>query len=138
MIKWKIPYLAILFVFLLSGLSFAGEVKVEELVKSTNSWNGVSLPDEDGSETEVTVLRITVAPHTKLPMHFHPVINVAYILEGKLTVIAKSGERKTIGSGEPLIELVDQDHFGINETNEVVKLIVVYVGEKGQPVTIKN
>lgn len=138
MFKKKISCLAIMIVLMMSGMSLAGEVTVDELIKSTASWNGVSLPEINGGETEVTVLRITVEPHTKLPMHYHPVINVAYVLEGKLTVVAKSGEKKTIGSGESFIELVDQDHFGINESDEAVRLIVFYVGEKGLPITVKK
>jgi len=120
------------------GFAWAEGVQVEELIKSTSSWNDVSLPDYSQAETEVTVLKITVDPQTSLPMHFHPVINVAYMLTGELTVISDQGKRKIIKQGEALIELVNQDHYGINEGVEPVEILVVYLGEKGQPITVKK
>ncbi len=32
---------------------------------------------------EVTVLKITIETYTRLPMHFHPVINIAYMTAGE-------------------------------------------------------
>lgn len=121
-----------------TGAAWAEGVRVEKLIQSTGSWNGVSLPDCSERETEVTVLKITIEPKTSLPMHFHPVINVAYMLSGELTVISEKGEKKVIHQGEPLIELVDQNHYGINEKEEPVEILVVYLGEQGQPITVKE
>lgn len=134
----KIVCFLLALIFFCSSLLYAEGVSVENLAKSTTSWNGVSLPDFGDGETEITVLRISVEPHTKLPMHFHPVINIAYMLEGKLSVFAKSGEKKVISAGEPLIELVNQDHYGVNETDEPVRLVVVYLGKQGKPITVKQ
>jgi quercetin dioxygenase-like cupin family protein len=118
--------------------SWADAVKVDQLIKATDSWNGVSLPDYSEKETEVTVLKITIEPNTSLPMHIHPVINVAYMLSGELTVISAQGERKIIRKGDPLIELVNQRHYGVNEGSEPVEILVVYIGEEGQPITVKD
>ncbi len=119
------------------SMVFAGGVEVDELAKSTASWNGTSLPDFGAGETEVTVLHITVAPDTRLPLHIHPVINVAYMLSGELTVVSEAGGRKTIRGGDALIELVDQQHYGINESSEPAELVVVYFGKQGLPITVK-
>ncbi|HKJ63993.1 MAG TPA: cupin domain-containing protein, partial [Desulfopila sp.] len=83
-------------------------------------------------------LRITVEPHTRLPVHFHPVVNVAYMLEGELTVVADDGQKKVIGEGQSLVELVGQYHYGINETDRPARLVVVYFGEKNEPITVKE
>lgn len=115
----------------------AQDVEVEQLIKTTNSWNGVSLPDCSDAETEITMLKITIPPHTSLPNHFHPVINVAYMLKGELTVISDKGEKKTIKSGDPLVELVNQEHYGVNNGNEPVEILVVYFGQVGKPITVK-
>lgn len=131
--------LSCLVILLLSVHSLlASEVQVEQLAKTTSSWNGVSLPDCASGETEVTMLKITIAPHTRLPNHFHPVINVAYMLSGELTVVSEKGERKTIRKGDPLVELVNQEHYGINNGDEPVQILVVYIGETGKPITIKQ
>lgn len=128
----------VIFLLVTAGISSAGDVQVEQLAKSTTSWNGVSLPDCSEKETEVTVLKITIAPHTRLPLHYHPVINVAYMLAGKLTVISEDGKKKIITPGESLIELVNEDHYGINEGDVPVEIVVVYIGETGQAITVKE
>lgn len=115
----------------------AQDVAVEQLIKTTNSWNGESLPDCSDAETEITMLKITIPPHTSLPNHYHPVINVAYMLKGELTVISDNGEKKIIKSGDPLVELVNQDHYGINNGDEPVEILVVYFGQVGKPITVK-
>ncbi len=134
----RIFAVCLLFLLVIPIVSIAGDVNVEELVKTTNSWNGVSLPDCTDKETEVTMLKITIGPKTRLPMHFHPVINVAYMLSGELTVIAKKGEQKVIKKGDPLVEMVNQYHYGVNNGDEPVEILVVYVGEKGKPITVKQ
>lgn len=118
-------------------VTFSQPVKVEQLAKTTRSWNGVSLPDYSDKETEITVLRITIAPHTKLPMHYHPVINVGYMLEGELTVISEQGVEKVIAKGDCLVELVGQNHYGENRSDKPARILVIYVGEENQPITVK-
>ncbi len=135
---YKFFWINLLLVGLCVSGAVADGVKVDELTKSTASWNGTSLPDFDTGETEVTVLKITVAPDTRLPVHIHPVINVAYMLSGQLTVVAATGERKTIREGDALIELVGQEHYGVNDSDEPAELVVVYFGKQGQPITVKK
>jgi quercetin dioxygenase-like cupin family protein len=115
----------------------AQDVAVEQLIKTTDSWNGVSLPDYSDAETEITMLKITIPPHTSLPHHLHPVINVAYMLKGELTVISAKGEKKIIKSGDPLVELVNQEHYGVNNGDDPVEILVVYFGQVGKPITVK-
>ncbi len=115
----------------------AQNASVEQLIKTTDSWNGVSLPDYTDAETEITMLKITIPPHTSLPRHFHPVINVAYMLKGELTVISDKNEQKKIKSGDPLVELVNQEHYGVNNGDEPVEILVVYFGKVGKPITVK-
>ena len=43
------------------------KVEVQTLVKTTASWNGTPLPDYHPEHPEMTALRITIPPHTKLP-----------------------------------------------------------------------
>ncbi len=134
----RILVACITLILVISDVSLAGNVHVEELIKTTTSWNGVSLPDCTDKETEVTMLKISIGPNTKLPMHFHPVINVAYMLSGELTVISKKGEEKVIRKGDPLVELVNQDHYGVNNGDKPVEILVVYIGEQGKELTVKD
>lgn len=115
------------------------KIKVEVLAKSEKSWDGKSLPDFSKAETEVTVLRITIPPKTTLPMHKHPVINAGYMVEGHLTVhTEKPGEILKLKPGDAIIELVDKWHYGVNETDKPVVIVVTYFGTTGATITEKK
>jgi quercetin dioxygenase-like cupin family protein len=129
--------LILAFAFLAAPLLFAGgDVQVETLAKSDTMWDGTSLPDFSDKETEVTILRITIPPHTTLPVHKHPVINAGYMLSGQLTVQSEEGKTKLLKEGDALIELVDKWHFGMNATDEPAVIVVFYLGTEGDPVSI--
>jgi len=113
-------------------------ITVEVLAKSENSWDGKSLPDFSQKQTEVTVLRITISPKATLPVHKHPVINAGYMVSGHLTVHSESGKVLKLKPGDAIIELVDQFHYGINETDKPVVIVVVYTGTTGTPLSIKE
>lgn len=111
-------------------------VKVETLVKFTQTWDGNILPAYPDAAPEISVLRFSIAPGAQLPPHHHPVINVAYLIKGELTVTSENGQQKRLQAGEALVELVDQIHFGKNEGTEPVELVVIYAGFHGQKVTV--
>lgn len=128
-------------------LSFAGgcaslgqdaEVQVVQLVKSTESWDGRQLPAYPDGRPEVTILRITIPPKYRLPMHKHPVINAGVLLKGELTVITESGETLHLKPYDSLVEVVEKWHYGVNEGDEPAEIIVFYAGEKGKPITVKK
>ena len=58
----------------------------EDLIKTTQSWDGQTLPAYTLNQPEVTIKKITVAPGEKLPWHQHPVINAGILLSGELRV----------------------------------------------------
>ena len=123
--------------FLLQSVSFAKEkVKVEVLAKSTKSWNGNVLPPYPSGQPQIMILKITIPPHYKLPMHEHPVINAGVMLSGELTVITQSGKVLHLKKGDSIIEVVDTWHYGINETDKPAIIIVFYAGTKDQKITI--
>ena len=53
-----------------------------ELVKSTEEWDGQSLPGYPAVQASIKVLRIRIYSGVTLPWHDHPVINAAVILKG--------------------------------------------------------
>ena len=135
--------LHILYIFLL--ISFWGctsnknkEIEVITLAKSTKSWNGRPLPKYPEGEPEVTILKITIPPKTTLPLHQHPEINAGVLLKGNLTVISETKDTLHLKTGDPIIELVNKWHYGINEGNNPVEIIVFYAGIKGKPITVKK
>ena len=112
-------------------------VKIETLAKSSFEWDGDLLPNYPKSQPEITVLRITIPPGTTLPLHTHPVINAAVILQGTLEVKLPNGTSRTFNEGEALIEVVNTAHYGKTVGNESVVVLVVYAGTKDSPTTVK-
>ncbi len=112
------------------------KVVVETLAKSTRSWDGALLPVYPEGQPEVTILRITIPPGVRLPMHYHPVINAGILLSGQLTVVSEDGGRQHLHAGEALIELVNTLHYGMNEGDEPAVILVVYAGAEGMPVSV--
>ena len=114
------------------------DIEVKTLVKSTKSWNGAKLPKYPDGTPEETILKIIIPPKTTLPLHKHAVINAGVLLKGELTVISEDNDTLQLKAGEPIVELVNKWHFGINDGIEPVEIIVFYAGVKGTPITIKK
>ena len=104
----------------------------KEKIAQTNAvWNGDKLTPVKLENPEISILKISIPVGEKLPMHKHPMINVAYMLKGELTVHTETGESKTFHAGEPIVEVIDTWHYGENTGKEPVEMIVTYVGETG-------
>ncbi|MBV8401995.1 MAG: cupin domain-containing protein [Acetobacteraceae bacterium] len=118
----------------------AGEppIKVEKVLQATQAWDGSPYSRYPAGPPQLTVLRITIPPHTALHWHHHPVISVAYVLAGHLTVEKReTGERTVVQPGQAVAETVDLTHRGFT-TDEPVELIVFYAGQVGVPLTINE
>ena len=126
---------------LLAEQAWSREVQstqVEVLAKSGSSWNGDKLPAYPGGLPEVSILRITIPPGVRLPLHKHPVINAGVLLKGKLKVETPDGEVLHLSAGDSIVELVNKMHYGINEGPDPAEIIVFYAGVRDLPITIKN
>lgn len=111
-------------------------IVVTKLVQSTSSWDGKRLPAYPATQPEITILRISIAPGARLPLHFHPVINAGVLLTGQLKIETASGAVLNLKAGEPIIEIVNMAHYGINDGAVPAEIIVVYAGTVDQPVTV--
>ncbi len=99
------------------------------------SWDGADLINYPTGKPSITLLKITVAPHSKLALHYHPVINVGYMLEGSLTVTDDEGNKFTINEGEPIVETINTIHYGENLGDTDAVIIVFYAGEEDGTIT---
>ncbi|MBF0252221.1 MAG: cupin domain-containing protein [Candidatus Omnitrophica bacterium] len=114
----------------------AENIEVKTLAKSTLSWDGEALPEYPRGTPEVTILKITIPPDVKLPLHEHPVINAGVITKGELTVTTEKGEILHLKKDDTIIEVVDKWHYGQNEGDVPAEIIVFYAGIKNEPVTV--
>lgn len=125
-----------LLLLLLAAGARAEAMQVEVLTQAGRSWNGAALPAYPAGPPQVTVLRITVPAGSRLPLHQHPVINVAYLLRGALTVVSEAGPTRRLQAGEALVEVVGTWHYGVNEGSEPAELVVFYAGTTGQALSV--
>ncbi len=137
----RIILLAVGFVFLFAGSGFTKEVqgvRVKVLAKTTHSWDGSPLPPYKRGTPQITILKIVIPPHIKLPVHKHPVINAGLLLKGQLTVITDDHKVLHLKAGDSIVEVVNKWHYGINNGDSPAEIIVFYAGVKGVPITIKR
>ena len=118
------------------GVAGQQAIVVTKLVQSTNSWDGKRLPAYPVTQPEITILRISIAPGARLPLHFHPVINAGVLLTGQLKIETSNGAVLQLKAGDPIIEIVNMAHYGINDGAVPAEIIVVYAGTVDQPVTV--
>lgn len=108
----------------------------EVLTQSDHSWDGTKYTHYPSGPPELTVLKITIAPHSALPWHKHPVPNAGYILSGDLTIHDQaSGKSVTYHAGQAFAESMDRVHRGESGDAPVV-LIVTYAGTAGTPTSV--
>lgn len=139
--KYKLFYLSLTmctFILAPSGLVSAKElptVKVEKLLSTGSSWEGTAYKSYPDAAPEISMVKITIPPHTKLPWHTHPMINAGYILSGEITLEKKvTGETRHFTEGQAIAETVGQIHRGVTG-DKPVTLIVFYAGAKGLPLS---
>ncbi len=66
------------------------QIKIEQVLQTTQSWDGSQYTSYPTGQPQVTVLRITIPPNTTLPWHHHPMINVGYVLSGHHSACRRS------------------------------------------------
>ena len=136
MVRYSLPAAILL---LIATVSVAQEgargVQTKLLVKSTTAWNGRAYEKFGEGRPELTVTRVTIPAHTRLPWHTHPMPSVGYILSGHITVEDRAtGQKKIYRTGAAIPEQVNAAHRGTTDDEPVV-IIVTYAGTAGQPLS---
>lgn len=108
-----------------------GSVFVEELVRTDRSWDGALLPEYPQGQPEITIVRVNVPAGARLDLHSHPVINAGVLISGQLTVVTADGETLQLKAGDPIVEVVNTSHYGINEGTVPAQIVVFYAGASG-------
>jgi quercetin dioxygenase-like cupin family protein len=110
--------------------------KRETLLQTNQSWNGKPYTHYPTGQPQLTMIKLTIAPHTALPWHTHPFPNVVYVLSGTLTLHDKaSGKTQVVHQGEAVGESVDAVHRG-ESGDEPTVLLITYAGTPGVPTSI--
>ena len=113
--KISLGIYVIFFLFITACAGNLNSIVVEQLAKSSKSWDGEALPHYPKGQPEVTILRIKIPAGAKLEMHHHPVINAGVLIAGELTVITEDNKTHHLKAGDSIIELVGTKHYGKND-----------------------
>lgn len=119
---------------------YASPVKVTRLLKSTTDSAGrpLAYPKPEDGQAEVTALHVEIAPGGETGWHKHPLTCLAYLLEGELEVALANGEVHRVKAGDPLCEVVDLAHNGVNRREVPAKLVFFVLGTtRSGPFTVK-
>ncbi|HKO82563.1 MAG TPA: cupin domain-containing protein [Chitinophagaceae bacterium] len=117
---------------------YSNEIKIEKLLKTDTTETGQHIDYPDIANEEVSVLKVTIPPGKSTGWHKHLFPVFAYVLQGTLTVQQEHGKKIRFKKNTSVAESINMYHTGINEGKEAVVLIVFYMGEKDQPVSVKK
>ncbi|GJG28428.1 Cupin domain-containing protein [Segatella baroniae B14] len=114
------------------------QVSSEELIRTSQSWDGVELPDYFQGRPELVAVKYVFPAGKKLGWHHHPVMNYGILVQGELTIIGQDGKEKVVHEGEAVVEMVNTIHHGENRGNKPVILYMFYLSQKGQQLAVQH
>ena len=82
---------------------------------------------------EAVVARVEVAPGAKAGRHTHPGDEISYVMEGEATLLIDGQPPRKVKAGESFVIPAGVVHDAHNNSNAPIKLVGVYVVEKGKP-----
>ena len=82
---------------------------------------------------EAVVARVEVPPGGKAGRHTHPGDEISYVVEGESLLLIDGQPPRRVKAGESFVLPAGVVHDAHNDTNKPVKLVGVYVVEKGKP-----
>ena len=113
-------------------------IKTTELVRTSQSWDGVELPDYLQGKPEIVGMKYEIPAGQKLGIHYHPVMNFGILVQGDLTIISEDGLEKVVHEGEAIVEMVGTVHHGENRGTKPVVLYMFYLSQKGLPLSVQQ
>ena len=114
------------------------QVVSTELIRTSQSWDGVELPDYFQGRPELVAVKYVFPAGKKLGWHHHPVINYGVLVQGELTIIGQDGKEKVVHEGEAVVEMVNTIHHGENRGTKPVILYMFYLSQKDLPLAVQH
>ena len=114
------------------------EVTSEELIRTSQSWDGVDLPDYLQGRPELVAVKYVFPAGKKLGWHHHPVMNYGVLMQGELTIIGQDGKEKVVHEGEAVVEMVNTIHHGENRGTKPVILYMFYLSQDSLPLAVQH
>jgi len=113
-------------------------VQSTELIRTSQSWDGVELPNYLQGRPELVAVKYEFPAGQKLGWHHHPVMNYGILVQGELTIIGQDGKEKVVHEGEAVVEMVGTIHHGENRGTKPVILYMFYLSQDGQQLAVQH
>ena len=113
-------------------------VQTTELIRASQSWDGVELPDYLQGRPELVAMKYEFPAGQKLGWHSHHVMNYGILVQGELTIISEDGTEKVVHEGEAVVEMVNTIHHGENRGTKPVILYMFYLSQPGLPLSVQH
>lgn len=118
---------------ILAGLALAAAAGTLLAQASGLSRQLVGRADVSVPGREAVVARVEVAPGAKAGRHTHPGDEISYVIEGEATLLVDGQPPRKVKAGESFVIPAGVVHDASNDSNAPIKLVGVYVVEKGKP-----
>jgi quercetin dioxygenase-like cupin family protein len=114
----------------LTLIAFAGVIvaQVPALTRTIVTRADVSVPGR-----EAVIARVEVAPGGVAGWHTHPGDEISYVTEGEATVLVAGQPPRKVAAGDAFVIPAGVVHNAKNDGAVAIKLVGVYVIEKGKP-----
>ena len=114
------------------------QVESVELIRTSQSWDGVELPDYFQGRPELVAVKYVFPVGQKLGWHHHVAMNYGVLVQGELTIIGQDGKTKVVHEGEAVVEMVGTIHHGENRGTKPVILYMFYLSQKDLPLAVQH
>ena len=114
------------------------QVQSTELIRTSQSWDGVELPDYFQGRPELVAVKYVFPAGQKLGWHHHVAMNYGVLVQGELTIIGQDGQTKVVHEGEAVVEMVGTIHHGENRGTKPVILYMFYLSQKDLPLAVQH
>jgi quercetin dioxygenase-like cupin family protein len=116
-----------------AGVTLAGLAGVVLAQNSGVTRTVVTQADVSVPNREAVEARVEIAPGGVVGWHTHPGDEVSYVTDGELTLVVSGQPARKVLAGEGFVVPAGTVHSVRNEGNSAVKLVTVYIVEKGKP-----
>jgi quercetin dioxygenase-like cupin family protein len=82
---------------------------------------------------EAVIARVELAPQARAGRHTHPGEEISYVVEGEAEILIEGKPARKVKAGDGFVIPAGAKHDARNIGNTPVKLVGVYVIEKGKP-----
>jgi uncharacterized protein (TIGR02145 family) len=133
---------AILISAALSGFSLSGNcqytssIRVEQVMKTDTTSLGQKINYPSFKDDEVTILKLTFPPGQSTGWHKHGFPVFAWVMQGNLTVEFENGKTLQFPENSSFSEAIGTYHNGSNRENADLVLLAVYLGKKGEKLSV--